>query len=133
MLSQPYMSPLVPVRAESTEVYGVSEPKPLPKPESNRWVNPAQTLPKPEVKPESGLGEVYLNQFGFDPLQDEQPGEYEAYLFLLKSNDWGPRCKGLLKALWGANPNTKKYDPAVQRRNLFAERFQEYSLKKVEV
>ena len=115
-----------------------------PKPELNLDLNQAQTTPKPELnliqttpKPELNQPKPStkpeLNQFPvFDPCEAESRGEFEAYKLLLALNQWTPKSKELLKVLWGANPNTKRYQPALERRNQFANRLEEYALNETE-
>ena len=84
--------------------------------------NQIPTEHQPSHQPDSNLTPT------FDPREEERPGEFELFQALIKMNDWSPKGKEILKVLWKAQPKTKRYEPALERRNQFANRLGEYSI-----
>ena len=63
----------------------------------------------------------------FDPLQPEQPGEFEAYRQALEKDGLSPRGNDILKVIWGVTGGkSKKYQSARKRRDEFAKRLDYY-------
>ncbi len=63
----------------------------------------------------------------FDPLQPEQPGEFDAYRQALEKDGLSPKGNDVLKVLWGVTGGkSKKYQNARKRRDEFAKRLDYY-------
>ena len=99
---------------ETLPTTGPTEHQPQPQPDTNQ----APTEPQPDTN----------QALQFDPREPEKPGEFELFQALIRIHDWSPNGKDILKALWNAQPKTKRYDPAVERRNLFANRLKEHAI-----
>lgn len=108
----------VPVAAAAAQNSGQTEQQNCFQHGANLPTNHPQT----EGKPSANL--VQTGTPTFDPRESETPGEYEFFQALIRLNNWSPTGKDILKALWKAHPNTARYEPAIERRNQFAERME---------
>lgn len=75
----------------------------------------------PESWPPKTMGAAY------DPLEPEQPGEFEAFRRAVEKDGLNPTGNDVIKLLWGATPGrSEAYQKARKRRDDFAKRLAYY-------
>jgi hypothetical protein len=75
----------------------------------------------PEPWPPKDMGPAY------DPMEPEQPGEFDAYRRAIETDGLNPKGNDIIKHLWGATPGrSEAYQKAKKRRDDFAKRLTYY-------
>ena len=68
----------------------------------------------------------------YDPLQSEQPGEFERYRQVIEQDGLNPKGNPIIKEIWGCTPGrSSAYEAARKRRDRFAKRLNYYKFEDI--
>lgn len=132
MIDVPLLPPVyteVPVPAQGNSTSGIQGNSTLEFARTFREFEPNSTLGPGEFDSNSPPEDWPPKTMGapFDPMQPEQPGEFEAYRRAVEQDGLSPKGNDILKQMWGIVPGkSQAYSCARSRRDEFAKRLHYY-------